>query len=75
MENTKDMKYRIDSVGKLNLQPKNIRFYNSKGECVGTLHLDDDPIRFEGNVDESAKVFLDCVIKEYIGWRNLYENR
>jgi len=81
MDNTKDMKYKIDSVGmrgnlnayidipKLNLQPSDIRFYNSKGECVGTLHLDDDPIWFEGNVDESAKVFFDCVIKEYTGWR------
>jgi len=50
MENTKDMKYRIDSVGtnknlnayidvpKLNLQTNSMRFYNSKGECVGTLH-------------------------------------
>ena len=85
MENTKDMKYRIDKVGddlnayidvpELNLQPNDIRFYNSKGECVGTLHLDDDPIWFEGNVDESAKILLDEVMKEYMNWRNLYENR
>jgi len=86
MENTKDMKYRIDSVGtnknlnayinvpKLNLQPNDIKFYNSKGECVGTLHLD-DPIWFEGNVDESAKILLDEVIKEYMNWRKLNENK
>jgi len=87
MENTKDMKYMIDSVGKLNLQPNNIMFYNSKGKCVGTLHLDDPIwfegnveesakiIWFEGNVEESAKILLDEVIKEYINWRNLNENK
>ena len=65
---------RPNEIKKL-LRPNEIKFYNSKGECVGTLHLDDDPIWFEGNVDESAKLFLDKVIKECMNWRNLYENR
>ncbi|RPJ00626.1 MAG: hypothetical protein EHM36_14390 [Deltaproteobacteria bacterium] len=38
-------------------------FHNSAGEVVGTLYLE-DPMRFEGNADESAKVFFESVIRE-----------
>ena len=41
-----------------------IQFSDKTGKIVGTLYLE-DPMRFEGKVDESAKVFFDYFVKLY----------
>jgi len=35
---------------------------DDKGDLVGTLYLE-NPMRFEGNVEESAKIFFDEVVR------------
>lgn len=42
--------------------PATITFHNEKEGPVGTLYLE-NPVRFEGNADASAKVFFDCLKK------------
>lgn len=41
----------------------NISFLAADGRVVGTLYIE-DPMRFEGNVDESVRLFFEAVIKE-----------
>ena len=42
--------------------PRNITFMNEDNKVVGRLTWDDDVFKFEGNAEESAQVFFDCVI-------------
>lgn len=44
--------------------PKTVTFYDSTNELIGTLYLE-NPMRFEGNAEESAKVFFNFVT-EYL---------
>ena len=53
----------------LNYKPlRNVTFHGKDGELVGKLDWTDGPMTFEGNVEESAKVFFDTVIKNYAKW-------
>jgi hypothetical protein len=36
--------------------------FRSNGEVVGTLYMNEKPMRFEGDCDESAQVFWDSII-------------
>ncbi len=46
-------------------EPEYIRFHRDNVE-LGCLHLHDDGhMSFEGNADESARVFMDAVISQY----------
>lgn len=48
-------------------------FYLSFGD-VGKLILDNDKLRFEGSVDESAKIFIEYLCKIFNGYiENLLE--
>lgn len=38
-------------------------------KVVGHLTLDDGPITFEGNLEESGQVFVDWVIENIERWR------
>lgn len=42
-----------------------ITFQGDDGEMVGTLHLT-DPMRFEGNADDAAKVFFERVVAQHL---------
>ena len=42
-------------------QPMTVEF-RSKGEVVGTLYMDEKPMRFEGDCDKAAEVFWDILI-------------
>ena len=44
----------------------NIAFHNPKGEVIGKLYIQNDVMKFEGEAEESAKVFFDHVIKQYL---------
>ena len=43
-----------------------IQFGDEDGHFVGTLIFDKEGIRFEGDVDESAKIFFEHLIKNYM---------
>lgn len=49
-------------------KPNTIRFAAKEKGVVGTLYLD-EPMRFEGDADESARVFFECVMT-YLGKEN-----
>jgi len=46
--------------------PNRIVFNDVNGKLVGTLFLE-DPLRFEGNADQSARLFIDNVIGHWNG--------
>ena len=50
-------------------EPTDIVFYNQNKE-IGRLKLDKDICHFEGNATESAKVFFDNVILQYMNFKN-----
>ena len=56
-------------IGKIDAPAHTIVFYNKNNKLVGTLYLD-NPIRFEGITEESARIFFECIIKEYLGYVN-----
>jgi hypothetical protein len=39
----------------------NVSFYNQDGDEVGVLDFNGAHLSFEGNADESAIVFMDCI--------------
>jgi len=41
--------------------PHNITFHNKDGKVIGEFNFDKLPCTFKGDVDESAKVFVDVV--------------
>lgn len=43
------------------VEPNAIRLATKEKGVVGTLYLD-EPIRFEGDADESARAFFECLI-------------
>lgn len=43
-----------------------IKFSNDNGETIGTLKIFENELVFEGNADESAKVFFEKVIAQNI---------
>lgn len=59
MKGGESMPIKIPSTDK-------IKFFNEQQELVGTLYLK-NPMRFEGNVDESAKIFFEQIVKNMIG--------
>ena len=64
---TGDNKYSIVNNAhsidaKLTQPSRNITFMNEDNKVVGELTWDDDVFKFEGNAEESAQVFFDCVI-------------
>ena len=44
--------------------PQSICFHNADKE-VGKFTFDGDELKFEGNADESAKIFVDYVIEQF----------
>ena len=42
-----------------------ISFHDQNNNLVGTLVIENGTMRFEGNADESAKVFFENIIKLY----------
>jgi hypothetical protein len=44
----------------------NIMFHNKKGDVIGKVFIENDVMKFEGEADESAKVFFDSVIKQHL---------
>lgn len=57
------------SIGTVAYTPSSdIVFYNEDMSKGGRLYVEDGKIYFEGNADDSAKVFFNSVIKEYSNW-------
>ncbi len=50
---------------------KTIRFYSEDQKEVGCLDLGQSPITFVGKADESAKIFIDCIIRM---WPHMCKN-
>jgi len=46
--------------------PKNIIFTDEKGTEVGRIDWSDGAVKFTGNVEESARIFFECLLKQYI---------
>ena len=44
----------------------NIAFHNDKSEIIGKLYIENDVMKFEGEAEESAKIFFEYVIKQYL---------
>lgn len=44
----------------------NIMFHNEKGDVVGKVFIENDVMKFEGEAEESAKVFFDHVVKQHL---------
>jgi hypothetical protein len=65
------MENNLTSTGKISLcniiqKPNyNISFHNHAGEWVGTLDFNTDKLVFTGEVEESAKVFIDFIAKSF----------
>jgi hypothetical protein len=57
MENNLLLKGSIDKPA--------VSFNNSNGEVVGKFIIDNEVLRFEGNADESAKIFVDLVLSKF----------
>jgi len=45
--------------------PFTIAFHDNSGRVIGTLSVVSGKLHFEGDVDESAKLFFECVCKVY----------
>ena len=45
---------------------KTIEIWDADDSLVGKISWEDGEIKFEGNVDESAKIFFELLIKKYI---------
>jgi len=68
----------ISTIGQLGMDwpdpPKTISFNDAEGEIVGTVSWEDGVIRFEGDVDESARLFFEFLLSEYIDLECLKES-
>lgn len=53
------------------LRPHQIEFRDDSNNTVGTLYCE-NPLRFEGNADASAKLFFDAMVKQ---WYEMEEAR
>lgn len=42
-----------------------VSFGGSNGKVIGKLIIDNEVLRFEGNADESAKIFVNLVLSEF----------
>ena len=61
-------KENINSVdiAKIETPPFCMRFISPiTGKCLGEIKEDNEKLVFNGNADQSAKIFFECVIKEY----------
>lgn len=47
------------------LPPTTVSFNNKNGKVVGKFIIDDNVLRFEGNADKSAKIFLELVLSRF----------
>jgi hypothetical protein len=47
------------------LTPAAVSFHNKSGTTVGKFILDGDKLRFEGDADKSAKIFIKLVLKKF----------
>jgi hypothetical protein len=47
------------------LTPVAVSFNNNRGDVVGKFIIEDKVLRFEGNVDKSAKIFVKLVLKKF----------
>lgn len=50
-----------------NLTPALVSFNNKNGKVIGKFIIDNDVLRFEGNADKSAKIFIELVLQKFIG--------
>lgn len=48
-----------------NITPSAVSFNNKNGKVVGKFIIDDNVLRFEGNADKSAKIFLELVLSRF----------
>ena len=60
--------FAFADVGKLTIaseyqhSPRNVTFMNEDNEVIGKLSWEDDVFKFEGEAEESAQIFFDCVL-------------
>lgn len=47
------------------LTPVAVSFNNKHGDVVGKFIIEDEVLRFEGNTDKSAKIFVKLVLKQF----------
>jgi len=48
-----------------NLEPFAFQFNGKNGKVVGKLIIEEDILRFEGNADESATIFIELILKKF----------
>jgi len=49
----------------LSSQPSAFQFNGKNGKVVGNLIIEEDILRFEGNADESATIFIELILKKF----------
>jgi hypothetical protein len=45
--------------------PDLIRFTNAAGETIGRLNMEGDTLRFDGQAEESARLFMEHVVRQH----------
>jgi peptide subunit release factor RF-3 len=48
------------------LAESTISFHNKKGIAVGRFIIEGENLKFEGNPDKAAKIFVELVLKRFI---------
>jgi hypothetical protein len=44
--------------------------FDLDGKTIGKFFYEDKQLKFEGDVDESAQVWVDWVIEKFMGWHD-----
>jgi hypothetical protein len=47
------------------LTPAAVSFHNKSGITVGRFIIEDEELKFEGNADKSAKIFIKLVLNRF----------
>lgn len=66
MNNSLTFKYQDIGHPLITVTPEHVLTFCSDGEVIGQLKFKHGHLSFDGNADESAKAFLDCVAELFM---------
>lgn len=61
----------MDDINIMNIEPNyTMVFHGDDNEEVGKLDWNDGIMKFEGDTEESAKIFFNAFFDVFTGWKN-----